>query len=70
MQSLKYVAHFRLLRAKLCIVVYVMKMLKEITSPYTHMKRNISHSNFWSCVRYGVNVFCNTVRYHIPNFIL
>jgi hypothetical protein len=51
-ENLKWCAHARFLKAKLCKVVYMVKTLKEIMSPY--MTRNIYFSNFESCLRYGI----------------
>jgi hypothetical protein len=51
-ENLKWCAHARFLKAKLCKVVYMVKTLKETMSPY--MIRNIYFSNFESCLRYGI----------------
>jgi hypothetical protein len=51
-ENLKWDAHTRVLRAKLCEVVYMIKTIKETMSPY--MIRSIYFSNFESCLRYSV----------------
>jgi hypothetical protein len=51
-ETLKWCAHVRVLKAKLCKVVYVVKVLKEAMSPY--MIRIIYFSNFDSCLRNGI----------------
>jgi hypothetical protein len=51
-ENLKCCAHARFLKAKLCKVVYMVKILKETMSPY--MMINIYFSNFESCFRYGI----------------
>jgi hypothetical protein len=48
-ETLKWCAHARVLKAKLCKVVYMVKILKETMSPY--MIRIIYFSNFESCLR-------------------
>jgi hypothetical protein len=50
MENLKWGTRVRLLRAKLCKVVYMMNT-KEIMSPYMI---NIFYSNFQSCLTYGI----------------
>jgi hypothetical protein len=51
-ENLKWGAHTRFLRAKLCKVVYMVKTLKESMSPC--MIRSIYFSNFESCLQYGI----------------
>jgi hypothetical protein len=50
MENLKWDTRVRLLRAKLCKVVYMMNT-KEIMGPYMI---NTFHSNFQSCLTYGI----------------
>jgi hypothetical protein len=50
-ETLKWCAHARVLEAKLCKVVYMVKLLKETMIPY--MIRIMYFSNFESCLRYG-----------------
>jgi hypothetical protein len=50
-KNINWGAHVRLLRAKLCKVVYMVKPLKKL-SPY--MMRNIYYSNLLSCLRHDV----------------
>jgi hypothetical protein len=47
-ENIKWGAHARLLRAKLCKVLYMMKALKET------MIRNMYFSNYESCLWYGI----------------
>jgi hypothetical protein len=51
-ETLKWCAHARVLKAKLCKVIYMVKILKEIMSPY--MIRIIYFSNFESSLRNGI----------------
>jgi hypothetical protein len=51
-ENLKWDAHTRALSSKLCKVVYIIKLLKEIISSY--MIKCIYYSKFWSCLKYGI----------------
>jgi hypothetical protein len=50
--TLKWCAHVRFLKAKLCKVVYMVKILQETVSP--HMIRTIYFSIVESSLRYGI----------------
>jgi hypothetical protein len=51
-ETLKWNAHVRVLKAKLCKVIYMVRILKETLSPY--MIKIFYFSNFESCMRYGI----------------
>ena len=51
-ETLKWCAHAQFLKAKLCKVIYMVKILKEIMSPY--MIKIIYFSNFESYMRNGI----------------
>jgi hypothetical protein len=51
-QTLKWNARVRVLKAKLCKVIYMVKTLKETLSPY--MIKNFYFSNFESRMIYGI----------------
>ena len=60
-ETLKWCAHAQFLKAKLCKVIYMVNILKEIMSPY--MIKIIYFSNFESCMRNGI-VTCWSTDLH------
>jgi hypothetical protein len=51
-ENLKWDAHIHAFSSKLCEVIYIIKSLKEIISPY--IIKSIYYSNFQSSLRYGI----------------
>jgi hypothetical protein len=58
-ETLKWNAHVRVLKAKLCKVIYMVKILKKTLSPY--MLKFFYFSNFESRMRYGI-ILCGGDR--------
>jgi hypothetical protein len=59
-ENLKWDPHIRTLSSKLCKLIYIVKSLKEVISPY--MIKSIYYSNFQSSLRYSIIFGVGAVR--------